>query len=63
MTGKEAIDKANEIKGFLKLGRYTYDEARKLVAPLLKIAEKDAEQIAKKWGRKPPKFSITGFLR
>jgi len=60
---QQAIEDAYAVKHLLKFGLIGYDEARNKITPLLKIAEKEAKKIAEKYGKKPPKFYASRFLR
>jgi len=57
------IDKIHNIRYRLVVGRISFDEAKSLAKPIIREMEKSAEKIAKKFGRRPPKFSFTSLMR
>lgn len=57
------IDQINHIRLLLKLGQLSYDQALILALPHIREMEKSAELIARRFGRKPPKFSFTSLMR
>lgn len=60
---QKPIDKIYEIRIKLKTGQITFDEAKILIAPLIKEMEVRAEKVAKEFGKKPPKFSFINLMR
>lgn len=55
--------KVAEVKSLLMSGKITYDEAHEMLAPAVEEANKRAEVIAKRFKKRPHKFSIVGLLR
>mgnify|MGYP001559470477 FL=1 len=57
------IDQINKIKKLLISGAITYSEAKTMSIKPIKEMEKSAEKIAKKFGKKAPKFSFNSLMR
>lgn len=57
------IEKAQDLKARYHAGQFTYEEVTAKLKPVLAEMDKEAERIAKKFGRKHHKFSVIGYLR
>lgn len=60
---KKPIEKIYEIKLMLKIGQISFDEAKSLTLLFIKEMETKAEKVARKFNKKPPKFSFTSLMR
>jgi hypothetical protein len=47
----------------LALSEISYDEAKTLALPHIQKMEESAEKVARRFGKKPPKFSFTSLMR
>lgn len=56
-------DKANELRGKMLRGEVTYDEALATLRPLVAAADKRGAEIAKEFGKRYKKISISALLR
>jgi hypothetical protein len=59
----ELKDKAVEAKMKFRAGLLTYEEVKVLAQPYIDYVNQKAAELAKKYGRRAGKISVTGFLR
>lgn len=63
MDKYKELTELNKIKTSLLMGLITYDMAKEMAAPYLKIMNDISKQIAKKYGVRPKLISFAGFMR
>jgi len=63
MTGDQLRFSINAIRNDLKCGYLSYDEAKKKASYFIDIMNTKAKEVAKKYGKKPPKFNFASLMR
>jgi len=63
MTGAELRMAINAIKNDLKCGYLSYDEAKERASYFIDIMNTKAKEVAKQFGKKPPKFNFATLMR
>lgn len=63
MNGALYRQAIQSIKSDMQSGRISYDQARALAEPILADMNKQAADIAKKFGKKPTKFTFGYVMR
>ena len=63
MTGAELRTAIATIRNDLKCGYLSYDEAKKKASYFIDIMNIKAKEVAKRFGKKPPKFNFASLMR
>ena len=63
LTAYQAMNQIKYIVTLMKAGKYSYDQARTLCAPLLKIVNNTGREIAKKHNRRYSAIKFVGLAR
>jgi hypothetical protein len=63
MTGDQLRFSINAIRNDLKCGYLSYDEAKKKASYFIDIMNSKAKEVAKQFGKKPPKFNFASLMR
>jgi hypothetical protein len=63
MTGAELRTAIATIRNDLKCGYLSYDEAKEKASYFIDIMNTKAKEVAKKYGKTPPKFSFSALMR
>jgi hypothetical protein len=63
MTGAELRMAISAIRNDLKCGYLSYDEAKERASYFIDIMNSKAKEVAKQFGKKPPKFDFASLMR
>ena len=63
MTGAELRTAIATIRNDLKCGYLSYDEAKEKASYFIGIMNTKAKEVAKQFGKKPPKFNFASLMR
>jgi len=63
MTGEQLRLAIRTIRNDLNYGYLSYDEAKKKASYFIDIMNAKAKEVAKQFGKKPPKFSFASLMR
>ena len=63
MTGDQLRFSINAIRNDLKCGYLSYDEAKEKASYFIDIMNTKAKEVAKKYGKTPPKFNFASLMR
>ena len=63
MTGAELRTAIATIRNDLNCGYLSYDEAKEKASYFIDIMNTKAKEVAKQFGKKPPKFNFASLMR